>query len=173
MLSQARGEVKPDARRHDFAERRVERRGLQAGLERGAVGHVVARQSGVEGKVLFAARYVLRNGEVVDFEAPAPDEAGVLAFDEDQPVAPAVRENGRRLIDAVGVVAEGGLKGRAFPDGGVDEFGARPRIAWLPTTMSSSMLAIVPAARITCSSSARVMTTPACTHRRSPTALAA
>lgn len=42
---------------------------------------------------------VLRDRKIVHFEAPAPDEARVLAGDQGQAIAPSLRQDGRGLVN--------------------------------------------------------------------------
>lgn len=102
---------------------RVERSRIQTRLEHGRIDQAVPDHGGDVGEVLLTPGHEFADCQVVRLEAEAGCAAGSGAAEGDKTALPARREHGGVLGDAVGVVAEGLVKGRARPDRPVDEVG--------------------------------------------------
>ena len=99
----------------------VQRRGRKTFLDDANVRQPVPQQAGDEIEVFGPAGHEFGNGQVMDFQAESCAAAGVFVSHWHEAFAPAGGQNRCVRPDAVGVVTEGLMKGRAFADGAVDQ----------------------------------------------------
>lgn len=129
----ARGRPSPDQRQPESA---ANARSIRARIQLGVYGRERCRLEPLEqrrparepvpggdsgeGKILLASCHELRDEQVVDFEAPARRTSRGGSVRGDEAVGPAGRGRRRRLVDALGVVAEGLVEGAHLPGRSVD-----------------------------------------------------
>ena len=71
-------------------------------------------------QVLFPARNHLGDDQIMDLQAPSCRSSGVDIANRDEAFSPPLGQDGCRLVDTVGVVAEGLVEGRKLSDRPVD-----------------------------------------------------
>jgi hypothetical protein len=124
-------EVPADSSHEEFSQGGREVGPCRTLKERFFSGQAVSREYRGVRQVLFAPGHILRDREIVDFQALALDSAGVRILQANQPLLPAARQRCGGLTDAL-----------------------------LPITTICKSSAIAPAARITCSRSERFTDPP-------------
>jgi hypothetical protein len=97
--------------------------GGQSSFEQLRIHHPLAQQDAQEGQVALSAGHQFGAGEIVHLHAPARRAAGVLVVQPNQAGLPASRQHCRRIVHAMGVVAEGLVELRQLPNRPVDEVG--------------------------------------------------
>ncbi len=86
--------------------------------------HAMPGEGGSKIQILLTSVRVLRNGQIVNLQTPAPHETRILTRYQNQSIAPAIRKDGGSLINSMGVVAKLPLKGRALSDSGIYQVAA-------------------------------------------------